>query len=1011
MNEKIHIRRTTAPVKTPRITAQSSNGYISPSQHIAFVSQQKNVLPILPSSFDTSKIISINHSFHLFTDNISYFLSHNGCIGSYRTQVSQNLTELERLFNSFYQAILKYSSQKNCQANPTIRSTGISFLKNWQLFALSILELRRAGPGMIIQSINAHFNSINSSLKTVMNNGISKSNVHDQSYKNGRVLQNQLNLLKSSSNSFLERSNNSDELKKLSSEMKEFSRLLNETFAREFTQCGIAQNEVVRLRSKCYTACSDVIHGLKNSYVFQKNINKLLQLLVGFQDNLRELLEKLNLPTNYLISMDLEFSSISDNQNIDDDNNEEEEIDIEISFDENLPLPEFIRDSQERSSSFIRNQQSGDRFFGILNTKVTDLLSEMSKRKNVETNQQKLAKDECEKLKRENKLLVQERKVFMDEADDLKVECENLKESINQMKCDMKISEKKLFDNSEKFRNAFKEISKINEEIDDDSLISQTLKMHTDMIIRYQILEEREQKLKKILNTEDILSEAERLLNEVSQANSKMNQEIDSISEFKEKEKKLKEIFNQFSKLDSPIDVANEISDSFKKLKHIVNCNSLSESVDSIFLTFSDIKESLFRMSNLPKNKKNDENLLVLANNVENEIVSAQKIMKVALNDESSNFSLSKMAEMMSSIQSRYLNGFKSILTILGQESNTDDVDLVAIKSIQKVHMASDKIIQKLKQFSEIPENFQGDQSELVSVLLNGIERKIGRDKENIGELQKLCIEVNAVLSNYVNNEVQPTSTASKQASLARSIRALLKKLPQKENSQKSRNESETKLFLKKIELNLCKVTNDECQDDKNRQDHIMIMINKINDFVTSLHSKFGIFNKNFDDFLNEIEKVSSNSKSDKKVEEIDKMFESVFDLVPVTSRTEPSHYIPEFCNAFISLHNSVLSLKPFASILNQIFSQFDCKLQSFKPSSRSFQFIKGQIFNLHTALNSLSPSKVNSLVFLILSRFVALTSSFTAAISSALFDDGDPNMKETFFQMQLQLCKNEKMI
>ena len=86
--------------------------------------------------------------------------------------------------------------------------------------------------------------------------------------------------------------------------------------------------------------------------------------MISFQDNL-------NLPTNYLISIDLR-SSLSDNPNIEDDDKSEEEEEID---DENHPLSDFIRDSQERSVSFIRNHQSGDRFFVILSTKFTGKIS------------------------------------------------------------------------------------------------------------------------------------------------------------------------------------------------------------------------------------------------------------------------------------------------------------------------------------------------------------------------------------------------------------------------------------------------------------------------------------------------------------------------------------------------------------------------------------------------------------------------------------------------------------
>ncbi|KAK8854276.1 hypothetical protein M9Y10_016835 [Tritrichomonas musculus] len=1019
MNEKIRIRRTAAPVKTPRITAQSSNGHISPNQHIPFVSQQKNILPIIPFSFDNSKIISINHSFHLFTDNVASFLSHNGCIGSYRAQVSQQTTELERLFNSFYQAILKYSSQQNYKSNPSIRSTGTSFLKNWQAFAMSILELKRLGPGMITQSINAHFNSINSSLKTVMTNGTSKSNVHDQSYRNGRVLQNQLNILKASADGFLEQSNNSDELKRLSAEMKEFSRLLNDTFAREFTQCGIAQNEVVRLRSKCYTACCDIIHGLKNSYLFQTNLNKLLQLLVGFQNNLKDILEKFNLPLNYLVAIDFDSPPLSGNQNVDDDEEEEEEKEkeIPISFDENLSLPDFIRDSQKKSNSFIRNQQSGDQFFGILNNKVIDLMSEISKRKNIESDEQNAIKNEFERLKRENKLLMQERQVFMNEADDLKIECDNLKQSINQMKADMKSNESNLSNRYEKLQKALKQISKTHDEIDDDTLISKAIEIQNETINNLADLIEKEQKMKKILKSEDIISEAERILKELTQANSKLNDENESASLYQEKEKKLKNILSQFSNLDSPIDVANEILDSFKKLKHIVNCTSLSEGVDSIYMLTTDLKESLFHILNLPeKSDKNLKDALNLVNSIENEINSAQKVMKQAMNDESSTTSLHQTAENMSNIYLRYSKNFNTILSIFGQIKieNKKEIDIMAVESIQKVHHIIDDFIQKLKQISGAFSNVHGSQFDLIGQLLNSIESKINHDKEAINELQKLCLEVESTLSSY-NNE----SSNSKQfsANVTKSIRTLLKKLPQKE-SIKSEKENIEKLnkILKNIESKLLKILNENCEENDRQKNinHLLAKteerITKDNEFFSSLKKKLNLSNEaNYDEILLKISS-KKNSMNDNK-EELEKMFDSVFELVPVTSRSEPSHYIPEFCNAFISLHNSVLSLKPFASILNQIFSEFDCKLQSFKPSSQSFHFIKNQIYNLHSALNNLSPSKVNSLVFLILSRFVALTSSFTAAISAASFNDGDPNMKEEFFQMQMELCKNKKVM
>jgi hypothetical protein len=137
----------------------------------------------------------------------------------------------------------------------------------------------------------------------------------------------------------------------------------------------------------------------------------------------------------------------------------------------------------------------------------------------------------------------------------------------------------------------------------------------------------------------------------------------------------------------------------------------------------------------------------------------------------------------------------------------------------------------------------------------------------------------------------------------------------------------------------------------------------------------------------------------------IDTLFSSIFDLVPVTTRANYLVYIPEMCAAFLSLDNSIMALKPFASVLNEMFAQIDGGLPSFAPGSRTHQVMKSQVYLLHTALNRLTPSKINPLVFLVVSRFVALVSSFMSALSASAFDVGDEEMKKEFFRLdQLSL-------
>jgi hypothetical protein len=134
----------------------------------------------------------------------------------------------------------------------------------------------------------------------------------------------------------------------------------------------------------------------------------------------------------------------------------------------------------------------------------------------------------------------------------------------------------------------------------------------------------------------------------------------------------------------------------------------------------------------------------------------------------------------------------------------------------------------------------------------------------------------------------------------------------------------------------------------------------------------------------------------------LDEMFGPAFDLIPLTSRTDYRQYVPEICHAFVSLHESVMVMKPFASTLNNIFTQFDCKLPSFTPGSTSHEFLKSQVYALHECLNRVSPSKVNSLVFLVLSRFVALISSFMSALAASAMGTGNEKQRIAFYEAQI---------
>ena len=160
------------------------------------------------------------------------------------------------------------------------------------------------------------------------------------------------------------------------------------------------------------------------------------------------------------------------------------------------------------------------------------------------------------------------------------------------------------------------------------------------------------------------------------------------------------------------------------------------------------------------------------------------------------------------------------------------------------------------------------------------------------------------------------------------------------------------------------------------------------------------------DKFLSEITQKQVSNKYIAKAD-LDPLFSDVYDLVPVTTRTDPMKYIPEVNNAFISLNNSIMALKPFAATLNEIFSSFDCKLHSFLPGSSECKALRQQIMQLHASLSHVLPSKMNSLVFLVLSRFIALLSSFLSALTAISYSADDEQAKNFLFSLQQE---NERL-
>jgi hypothetical protein len=133
--------------------------------------------------------------------------------------------------------------------------------------------------------------------------------------------------------------------------------------------------------------------------------------------------------------------------------------------------------------------------------------------------------------------------------------------------------------------------------------------------------------------------------------------------------------------------------------------------------------------------------------------------------------------------------------------------------------------------------------------------------------------------------------------------------------------------------------------------------------------------------FCDQITHLSA-SREFMPVHDVNSMFSAVFPIVPISSTSDPRRYIPEICAGMLSLHNSVMALKPFSVNLGEMWTIVDTKSDASNPNSASYNSIRQKTYDLHQCLKRISPTKVNSLVFGVMQKFTTLLSTFFAAIA-----------------------------
>ena len=973
---------TTGPgnTRTPRLHPRNTRGKYS------YYSQ--NILP----SIQTSSTVEQNQTallktlFNAFIETLTKLLAHNSATTSFRNTISSQSQETQRLFSIFLtQAIKQFGTMPVLQrgAKPgdaasksILQASGMPFLKKWKVFAQNCCELQFTGPEAIKTTIIANFEIIVTSLDYISQScGGPNITIHNTPSKNIQAMLHQKSMLQNEIEIRLENPKDVEAIKATAAKVKSYSRLLNDCFSKEFSQCGIGTNDLVRIRQKTYTACCDIISALKASYLFELDMNTLFGALDEFQDCLTIILERLDLPTSYIYHRQIVLTEgNSPRSSIGNFNEEEAENDMET-FNGISDLSNLCASGLQNLQEFYNN--------GAKLTKFLQMVEEMSKKIEEENSRLKHEneRNKQEKFDNENKLQ-EDLQMRKDRISELEEELQRMKDVVDAQEKEITMLRENNHDNefkkclrdvARKLGGVLKEeeinfVNQDNLDEDDDQLISKV-----DALTVY-VVERKCQKCVKHKQEEEemraILSvvvdpddEDISFVELIKLVREKCDEMMDQITELKQTKNNLQKDLDFFIAGYEPILKFFDIKDSPKEEYTNNILNSAREMVE----THNREVQALAQAK--------DEELNHFAENISNKF---QPLIEVNNNEE--------------------ING-----TEVQKASKISDLAVEKIKKVTEMYETTHKALielrERLAKFLGIPVPEGDFEFESAMNLLKELESRPNPLKEPLDEatsLNKFLISSIEVINNRFRgvsgtNSKKPASSMTPKALVNTTIKML-------EHFQDSHEKALNDIQVYKQKSQLLRVA----LENTDLKSHKFLGYEDIN--LKELTDDELI--ERVDKYISDITKEQASDKYIAKAD-IDPLFKDVYDLVPVTTRSDPMKYIPEVNNAFISLNNSIMTLKPFASILNEIFATFDCKFNSFLPGSPAMQTLRQQLMQLHTSLSNVVPAKTNSLVFLVLSRFIALLSSFLSALTALSYSSQDEQAQNFLFSLQQE---NERL-
>ena len=212
-----------------------------------------------------------------------------------------------------------------------------------------------------------------------------------------------------------------------------------------------------------------------------------------------------------------------------------------------------------------------------------------------------------------------------------------------------------------------------------------------------------------------------------------------------------------------------------------------------------------------------------------------------------------------------------------------------------------------------------------------------------------------------------------------------LNKLLQSNEKIETENDVLTKIDnISNMIYDMKKKHDNSALESENLRKCIKSVANSISQYLNNEEIKLMNEGNELIDTALRLAKELSKKKVTITIDDINKLFKPIIETLKVTSKDDPFTYIPEFVDEYNMMLNSITELKPFATVLNNIFTNFDCQFSNFDPQSQKYQYFKSQVLQMHDSLNQMSAAKTHNLIFLILSRFVTLISSIMSGLAVA---------------------------